>query len=55
MRSSETNNSDYEAGQIFNTESDKPEFKDGSETSSGGMKVALKAGSAYDTTVVLTY
>jgi hypothetical protein len=39
----------------FNTESDKPDFKDGSETSSGGMKVAFEAGFAYDTTVVLTF
>ena len=42
-------------GQIFNTESDAPELKDGSGTSSSGMKVVLKANVAYDTTIVLTY
>ena len=41
-------------GQIFNTESDAPELKDGSGTTSGGMKVVLKASFAYDTAVVLT-
>jgi hypothetical protein len=36
-------------------ESDEPEFKDGSETSSGGMKVVSEANLAYDTAVVLTF
>jgi hypothetical protein len=36
-------------------ESEAPELKDGSETSSGGMKVVLEASVAYDTAVVLTY
>jgi hypothetical protein len=42
-------------GQIFNIESEAPELKDGSQTSSGSMKVVFEAGVAYDTTVVLTY
>ncbi len=42
-------------GQIFNMESETPELKDGSETSSGGMKVVLEATIAYDTAIVLTY
>ncbi len=45
----------YKGGQIFNTESDAQELKDGSETTSGGMRVVLKARFAYDTAVVLTY
>src|SRR5438132_12089237 len=44
----------HKQGQIFNTESDAPELKDGSGTSSGGMKVVLKASFAYHTAVVLT-
>jgi hypothetical protein len=36
-------------------ESDAQELKDGSETSSGGMKVVLEASFAYDAAVVLTY
>ena len=42
-------------GQIFNIESEAPELKDGSETSSGGMKVVLEASLAQDTAVVLTF
>jgi len=33
----------------------RPEAKDGSETSSGGMKVVLEASLAYDTAAVLTF
>ena len=33
----------------------RPEVKDGSETSSGGMKVVLEASLAYDTAAVLTF
>jgi hypothetical protein len=42
-------------GQIFNIESEAPSFKDGSETSSGGMKVVLEASLAQDTAVVLAF
>jgi hypothetical protein len=42
-------------GQIFNIESEAPELKGGSETSSGGMKVVLEASLAYDTAVVPTF
>ena len=41
-------------GQIFNIESEAPELKGGSETSSGGMKVVLDASLAQDAAVVLT-
>jgi hypothetical protein len=34
-------------------ESDAPQLEDGSELSSGGMKVVLEASVAYDTAIVL--